>query len=408
VTVSFTPTQTGDVPDDIYEAVAEGAMVDIPVTGTGIPGASITVTPAAGLVFPATAIGQTSAAQAITTAFQVSQSFCPPYLSPGQSCLVYIVYTAQHATDTASFTNVDLLSGTTVVTPLSGTGIAATPAKLSYSATSFNLGTDYYYGNTNVATLTITNVSASNTAVLSVSSINQTIVGFAISNNCSATLAPNASCTITIGLRPLHVGTFTGSFNVTETTTRVTQTITMSGVVAQSPNASYTLAVTPGSLSLASGQSGQALFTLTPSGGFTGSINLACAGLPVGVTCTFASPTLTADGSDTVLTSNLTVSTTGINGNARHGSMASFGILSGFLLFGFAATRKRLRKSMMPLAMLFVLAAITASMTGCGTGLSNMITPVGTSEVTVTATAAANGPNAAQTQTATFTLNITK
>jgi hypothetical protein len=86
-----------------------------------------------------------------------------------------------------------------------------------------------------------------------------------------------------------------------------------------------------------------------------------------------------------VLTSTLTVTTTGVN-HASGGTPVSLGFLPGLLLLGFAAMRKRIRKGMLPLAILLVLAAVTGAVTGCGTGPSSSITPVGVNTVTVTAT----------------------
>ena len=74
--------------------------------------------------------------------------------------------------------------------------------------------------------------------------------------------------------------------------------------------AGYTLTVNPSSVTVVAGQAATTIFTFTPVGGFVGTVSFACSGLPVGATCTFAPPSVTANGSNTVQTSILTITTT--------------------------------------------------------------------------------------------------
>ncbi len=168
---------------------------------------------------------------------------------------------------------------------------------------------------------------------------------------------------------------------------------------------SYNLQAYPGNLTLSSGQSGTAIFTLTPVNGFKGSVTLSCGPLPVGVTCTFNPPTLTADGSNKVLTSRLTVSTVGIHGDAQGSKAASFGLIAAVSMLGMFFARRRFRFSFMPLAMALLMAALAAASTGCGSGLATAITPSGSNTILVKASSVVNGSTTVD-QYASFSLTI--
>lgn len=91
---------------------------------------------------------------------------------------------------------------------------------------------------------------------------------------------------------------------------------------APSPN--FTLSASPASLTVTQGSSGNSTITVTPSGGFTGSVSLSASGLPSGVTATFGTNpttstsvvTLTATSSAT--TGTFTVTITGTSGSLTH------------------------------------------------------------------------------------------
>src|SRR6478609_8984297 len=86
----------------------------------------------------------------------------------------------------------------------------------------------------------------------------------------------------------------------------------------QSPN--FTLSASPSSLTVTQGTSGNSTVTVTPSGGFTGSVTLSASGLPSGVTATFGTnPTtstsvVTFTASSTATTGTATVTITGTSG----------------------------------------------------------------------------------------------
>lgn len=187
--------------------------------------------------------------------------------------------------------------------------------------------------------------------------------------------------------------TYSGDSNYQPTTT---PTAIQVSVVNTIP-ADFSLTANPSVLTIKAGETGNAIFTFTPVGGFTGTVNFACSGLPAGVTCSFAPATLTADGSNKVQTSQLTVTTQRL-------ISANFflpGALLGGLLF-WQRRRFNLRKA--HVLMLILGAAVIGGVVGCGS--SGPQTNATAASVTVTAQAT-GGSGGTKSHTATFTLNVT-
>ena len=184
----------------------------------------------------------------------------------------------------------------------------------------------------------------------------------------------------------------------------------------------YTLTVNPTSLTVVAGQSATTTFTFTPVGGFVGTISFSCSGLPAGTTCVFVPPSVTADGSNKVQTSTLTITTTasgtaniGQNSTTPGPTLASILLLPGLLLGGFIAWRRRsltVRTRGM-LLLLMVGALLVGGVIGCGGSIIRTVTPLGSHNVTVVAKAnvsstASDGSTSAQTEaeSANFTLTV--
>jgi Abnormal spindle-like microcephaly-assoc'd, ASPM-SPD-2-Hydin/NHL repeat len=139
--------------------------------------------------------------------------------------------------------------------------------------------------------------------------------------------------------------------------------------------------------------------TVSPVNGFKGTINLTCSGLPLHSACSFAPASLQADGSNTALTSVVTIST-GVANIAgiqqADGPMilaTSTGVLSaGLLGLGFAPVRRNYSPQSHS-SRLFqrILAAIIlcSGLVGCQTlGGQTTATPPGSYTVKITATSA--------------------
>jgi beta-lactam-binding protein with PASTA domain len=161
---------------------------------------------------------------------------------------------------------------------------------------------------------------------------------------------------------------------------------------AQAPG--YTLNANPSSLTIQSGSSASTVITLTPTGGFTGTVNFACGTLPTLVTCTFAPASLTVT-SSTPLTTTLTIGTTGTAtaslGNRPAGTVLPTLLAALILLpLGFMRRVLRTRKAGSQWLGLLLLAGTCLAAAGllgtAGCGGSSSSTRAGTYSVPITVT----------------------
>ena len=151
----------------------------------------------------------------------------------------------------------------------------------------------------------------------------------------------------------------------------------------------FSLSAAPPSITLSSGGSQQTTMSITPSSGFTGTVNLSCSSSNTSaLTCSLAQPSVSITGS-AAATDTLTVKSTAsaalhIPANPADRWYAAGGItLAGILLFGLPR-RRRAWQRMLGLMLLF----ITVGVVGCGGGGSN--NNKNTYTVTVTATSGAS------------------
>jgi hypothetical protein len=118
--------------------------------------------------------------------------------------------------------------------------------------------------------------------------------------------------------------TGTATVTITGTSGTLTHTTTISLTVNAVATPNFSLSASPSSLTVVQGNSGNSTITVTPSGGFTGSVSLSASGLPSGVTATFGTnPTtstsvLTLSASSSAATGTATVTITGTSGTLTH------------------------------------------------------------------------------------------
>ncbi|HEY0757780.1 MAG TPA: Ig-like domain repeat protein [Acidisarcina sp.] len=155
------------------------------------------------------------------------------------------------------------------------------------------------------------------------------------------------------------------------------------------PSVSFT--ATPATITIPHGSSGTTVITGTPAGGYSGAVSLACTGLPVDASCSFAPATLTFAGAP--LSTTLTVSTkatssaalgqTGPQSSGRGAGVLAVLAMPWIGVAGFAAFRRRDLggvRSMLVLAVLSL--AALAGLSACGS--SSNTTPKGSYTVSVT------------------------
>lgn len=118
------------------------------------------------------------------------------------------------------------------------------------------------------------------------------------------------------------VGNYSGSVTFTPADSTDYNSITGNVDVTVNPAPSFTLSPSPASISIAQAGSGTSTITVTNEGGFSGNVALSTAGLPSGVTSSFAAGTtagtevltLTASTSAQVTSSAITITITGTSG----------------------------------------------------------------------------------------------
>ncbi|MGC9293522.1 MAG: Ig-like domain repeat protein, partial [Acidobacteriaceae bacterium] len=251
----------------------------------------------------------------------------------------------------------------------------------------------------------------------------------------AAQLNAQGEAILTTTTLPVGTDSITASFVGTENDAASSSTPVTVTVNAATPvtAASYTLTANPTSLTIVQGQTGTAKLTLTPVGGYTGTLMLSCGNLPSYVTCTFAqggatnnTVTLGSNGQPVAVTLSIQTNVATARLNAMPAlppasPHAPFSPLLPAMVFGwpvglaggFAAFRRRRKGAKtaarwMQLGLLALLAgALAVGFSGCGGG--GVATPTGASTILVTATPAANsGQSSEVSQSLPLTLTITQ
>ena len=161
----------------------------------------------------------------------------------------------------------------------------------------------------------------------------------------------------------------------------------------------YTLSANPSSLTIKSGSTGSTVITVTPTGGFTGTVNFSCGTLPSEVTCTFL-PTSVNVASAAAQTTTLTIGTTGtvaasLRDGPGGGLLPEIFVAMILLPLGFTRRILRVRKaggqagsrwlmSLLLLATASLAAAGLVGLAGCAKG--KKATPAGTYSIPIDVT----------------------
>jgi sugar lactone lactonase YvrE len=173
----------------------------------------------------------------------------------------------------------------------------------------------------------------------------------------------------------------------------------------------FSMALSPAAVSVQSQQNSTLMLTITSLNGYSDKLDLGCLGLPFAATCTFAQDqvALSANGVQTIKVVVDTGSPLTAGPQARLqqrgvSSLATMCFLPGGALLGLAfwRGRRRMRATFAGLAMVLLLAGVSAGLSGCG-GLHINGTPPGTYVFQVSATGAGTGVTQAIDVTMTVT-----
>ncbi|HZS28168.1 MAG TPA: Ig-like domain repeat protein [Candidatus Angelobacter sp.] len=189
----------------------------------------------------------------------------------------------------------------------------------------------------------------------------------------------------------LAVGTHTITAQYAGDSTFVGSTSSAITVTVVTAAPDYQISIPSGSATIAAGQSAAYNISITPQGGFNGTISFACSGLPAQSSCSFNPPTLTPSGS--AASTTLTIATTArTTASARTVNATTMAALTGigFLGIVFLGVPTRRRRSLRLAGMMLLGFGMVIGIASCGGSPHSPTvafgTPPGTSSITVTAT----------------------
>jgi Bacterial Ig-like domain (group 3)/FG-GAP-like repeat len=370
-----TPVTTTTTLTSSATSVAPGGSVTLtatvtPVSGSGVPTGNAT------FYDGTTSLGTGTLAAGVTT-------FSTSSLSTGSHAI-----TASYSGDSSNAASTSAVVTVTVVVP----ALTATTTELKSSAATVSAGAS--------VTFTATTTASSGTPTGTVTFLDGTTALGTGDLNGSG-IATYSTSELSAGSHSITASYAGDSAYAASTSSALTETVT---AVA----ASYTLGISPSSLTIGQTASGTSTVTITPAGGFNQQITFSCSGLPSNATCNFSPSTVTPSGT-AAATTTMTIAT-GVSNIATIrkffpwsdggiGSKVALGVL--LLPWTMMMRRRRpLGKGTYPLLSLFIISGSLIFLSGCGGSGSRHSTPVGASTVTVTAT------SGAITQTAVVQLTV--
>lgn len=192
--------------------------------------------------------------------------------------------------------------------------------------------------------------------------------GYSQTNNCTASLAQNAFCTINVTFQPGSVNSFAGNLTITDNDgSSPTQSVALSGTGTDFSFPAPSGSGATGTLTTTT----PASYSLTVSGvaNFTDSITFACSNLPQNTSCAFTPATASpGSGSQTVMLSVARINNTAAYILPNSLNPALYGLAVALVFAGGGRRRKATRARIKDLALLILLVAVigTSSCSGGG------------------------------------------
>jgi hypothetical protein len=333
------------------------------------------------------------------TSFSYPSNQCSS-IAAGAACSIPITFSPSRPGDFyASISIVSNAGNSPRIVSLTGTGITVEPAA-TLSVASLNFGNQDQGTKSAASIVTLTNPS---TVSLMISSISSS-ADFPETNTCGSSLAPSASCQISVAFLPSRTGSETGALTIIDNTPSGTQNVTLNG-----NGTAPTFALNTGSggsltSTVAKGTIASYSLALTATPGFSGTASLTCSGAPQYATCSPSPSTIALTNGATIpFTVAVTTQSTTASAALRDAGLFCG---AGMLALCFLVPR-RLRGRFFAIA---CLALVIGTLSACGGGGSGSgggsqqptvnYTPSGTYQLTLTATSG----NTKVTQTLTLTV----
>ena len=425
LSLAFRPSAAGSRSATItFSDSATPATQSVTLSGTGTQAvASLSTTT---LAFANTMVASTSDPQTITltnsgnVALTISSvaasgtnandfnltNNCGTSLAASASCTLSLTFSPSAAgSRSATITFNDSATPATQTVTLTGTGAQA---MASLSANSLTFAASPVNTTTAAQTVTLTNSGNATLTISGVALSGANASDFNLTNNCGASLAASASCTLSVTFKPAAAGTRSATITVSDSTGVIptgatgirahdagssTQTIDLSGT-----GQDFTMS-TPSGQTVIAGQSASFQLQLAPESGFNQTVTLACTNAPALTTCA-VSPASVALGSASSVT--VTVTTTGkaiapISQPGPRFPAWPMTMLCALAAFAMLLMKDRVRQALAMqsglrllagMAMVILLLFASFGLTACN-GNSNSSSPrttAGTYQLTVTAT----------------------
>jgi 6-phosphogluconolactonase (cycloisomerase 2 family) len=223
-----------------------------------------------------------------TNSFSVANP-CPAVLAASASCQVTISFTpAAIGLLQATLQITDTAPGSPQSVAISGVGTGSTnQPQATLSASNLSFGSQTQGTSSAPQVVTLTNSSNATLHLLSGVTLGGTFAkDWTQTNTCSAPLAAQASCMISVTFSPSDNGILSASITLTDDAPNSPQTISLYG---NAPPAALLGPATSGGSTVATVLAGNtAIYNLqvVPGPSFAGTINLSCTGVPFGAQCT--------------------------------------------------------------------------------------------------------------------------
>jgi hypothetical protein len=332
---------------------------------------------------------------------------CSAPLATAGTCTVTVTFAPSAIGQrTAVLTVTDDSPASPQTASMTGTGFATAIASLSTAMLSF--GTQTISVASASQSVTLSNTGNFALTITSISVVGSNSGDFVQTNNCPDTLNMGSLCTVNVTFTPSIVGTESASLQLSDSAANSPQLVVLSGTGINVP-ANYSMTANPASLTIAQGQSGTTMLTITPVGGMTGTVNFACTGLPAKASCAFTPTQVVMSGDDAATTVTLTIHTTGANGVLSQlqpplfpwtsvNAAVLFVVPAGFMLLipvWIKTSSKRRRRYGYLGLFLFLGAFIAIGLSACDGSSSSKATPTGQYSVNAVATVGSSSQSSA-------------
>lgn len=240
--------------------------------------------------------------------YSFSSPTCSSPIAVNSSCTVIVTFTPlAPGVRSAIVTISDDAPGSPQTISLSGTG-GATAAAITFSPVVPSFPTITQGTLSPAQSLTVISTGTGPLHVSSVTLGGSNPSEFTFISNCTAPVAPSASCTISLVFNPIGAGQRAANLVITDDAPGSPQTISLSATA----NPAFLAGPAPGgamTASISAGQTAQFQLQLTPGPGYSGTVSLSCSGAPLAATCHVPPTVSVSNGAAAPFT--VTVSTNG-------------------------------------------------------------------------------------------------